>query len=115
MDLFRHATDTETHPTGATIIHQGTPGDRMFIVQEGEVEIRIGDRVLERVGPGGFFGEMSLVDHSPRSASAVTTSAVRLVSLDERKFTRLVQETPGFALQVLRGLARRLREMDARA
>jgi len=113
MDIFRHATDAESHPAGTVVLRQGTPGDRMFVIQEGEVEIRIGDRVLERVGPGGFFGEMALVDRTPRSATAIAASDVRLVAIDAKRFGRLVQEVPGFALEVLRGLARRLREMDA--
>ncbi len=115
MELFRHAPDSETHPAGTVLIRQGTPGDRMFIIQEGRVDIQIDGRTLEQVGPGGFFGEMSLVDKSPRSATAIAVSDVRLVALDEKKFLRLVQETPGFAVSVIRGLARRLREMDAHA
>jgi len=115
MDIFRHAADAETHPAGTTPLERGSPGDRMYIVQEGEVEIRIGARVLERVGPGGFFGEMSLIDHAPRSASMRTATEVRVVPIDETSFVRLVQETPGFALSVLRGLASRLRQMDAHA
>lgn len=115
MDLFRHARDAETYPAGTTLLRQGTPGDRMFVVQEGEVAIAVGDHVLERVGPGGFFGEMALIDHAPRSATATAVTAVKVVPLDEPRFVRMIQDTPGFALQVMRGLARRLREMDAHA
>lgn len=115
MELFRHATDFETHPIGTVLLRQGTPGDRMFVIQQGHVDIRIGDRTLEQLGPGGFFGEMSLVDKSPRSATAIAMSEVRVVAIDERRFLRLVQESPGFAIEVLRGMARRLRDMDAHA
>lgn len=112
MLYFRHATDVETHPAGTTLLSQGAPGDRMYVVQEGEIEIQVDGRVVEKVGRDGFFGEMALIDHSPRSASAVAVTEVRVVPIDERRFLRLVQETPGFALSVLRVMAERLRRMD---
>lgn len=115
MDIFRHAKDAEFHVAGTTLLREGTPGDRMYVLQEGDVEIRVGDRVLERVGPGGFFGEMALIDHAPRSATVRAATDVRVVPIDEARFVRLVQDTPGFALAVMRGLAKRLREMDALA
>ena len=114
MDLLRFETDVEHHPRGRVIVQQGAPGDRMYVVREGEAEIRVGDRVVERVGPGGFFGEMSLVDHGPRSASVVALTDVTVVPIDERRFQRMVQQTPGFAVHVFRELVRRLREADRR-
>ena len=115
MDLFRHATDFETHPAGTVLLRHGTPGDRMFVIQDGHVDIRLGERTFEQLGPGGLFGEMALADKSPRSATAIAVSDVRLVAIDERRFLRPVQESPGFAIEVLRGMARRLRDMDSRA
>jgi CRP/FNR family transcriptional regulator, cyclic AMP receptor protein len=114
-NLFRHASDATSIPAGNVVLQAGQPGDVMYVVVEGDVEIRLGDRVLERVGPGGFFGEMALVDHSPRSATAVAVTAARVVAIDEKRFLRMLQDTPGFALEVMRSLVHRLREMDAHA
>jgi CRP-like cAMP-binding protein len=115
MELFRHAAQTEMFPSGARILQRGTPGHRMYVIQEGEVEIRIGPRTFERVGAGGFFGEMSLIDDAPRSADVVAATDVVLVPIDEKRFERMVHDTPGFALAVMRELVRRLRVMDGRA
>lgn len=114
MDLLRHETQVEHHPRGSVLVQQGSPGDRMYVLREGEAEIRVGEQVVERVGPGGFFGEMSLVDHGPRSASVVAVTDVTVVPIDERRFQRMVQETPGFAVHVFRELVRRLRRADAK-
>src|SRR5262245_30806863 len=115
MDLFRHATKFEEHPAGTVFVREGEPGDRMYVVQEGQVEILHDGEVLERAGPGDFFGEMALVDDLPRSATVRAATNVRLVPITEREFLRLVELTPGFALQVMRAMARRLRRMLTRA
>src|SRR5262245_23888937 len=112
--LFQRSPDAKLFPKGTVIVREREPGDRMYVVTEGEVEIKIGDQVLERVRAEGFFGEMSLADHEPRSATAVAATDVRAVEIDEKVFLRLVQQTPGFALEVIRTLAARLRTMDAR-
>jgi CRP/FNR family transcriptional regulator, cyclic AMP receptor protein len=114
MDLFRHADVVETFHAGDVVMKKGTAGDRMYVVKDGTVEIRVGDRVAETLRTGDFFGEMALVDHEPRSATAVATSDLQLVAVDEKHFLRMVADTPGFALAVLRVMARRLRAMDAR-
>jgi CRP-like cAMP-binding protein len=114
MDMFRHATDVTRLPAGTTVIEEGKPGDRMYVVQEGEVEVRHRGRLLARVGPGSIVGEMALIDHEARSASVVAATDVALVPVDEKRFLYLVQNTPRFALDVMRTLAQRLRALDAR-
>jgi CRP-like cAMP-binding protein len=98
---------------GETIFKAGDAGKEFYVVAKGEVSIRLGGRVLETVGPNGIFGEMALIDHAPRSADAVAESDVELVALDERQFIYLVSETPFFALNVMRTMARRLRTTTA--
>jgi CRP-like cAMP-binding protein len=83
----------------------------MFMVKEGEVEIIKYDKVIDRVGPGGIFGEMALIDISPRSATATAKSDCILVPVDEYNFLFLVQHTPYFSLQVMRSLVERLRAL----
>jgi CRP/FNR family cyclic AMP-dependent transcriptional regulator len=69
--------------------------------------------VLESVGPNGIFGEMALIDGSPRSATAVAAEPTEVAPIDRAAFAHLVRQNPDFALQVLRLLAARLRQMNA--
>ena len=80
MELFRHAKTFEDYPKGTLIVREGEKGDRMYVVQHGEVEIVHDGEVLERVGPGGFFGEMVLIDDLPRGATGRAATAVRMAS-----------------------------------
>jgi CRP-like cAMP-binding protein len=111
LGLFKHATDTETYAAGQVIFEAGDAADKMFVVQSGEVEIKVGDRVIDRHGPGGMFGEMGLIDGSPRSATAVAATECVVVPINERRFTFLVQQTPMFALQVMRVMSERVRRL----
>lgn len=69
-------------------------------------------RVVDTVGPGGILGEMALIDRNPRSATAVAKTDCQLARVDETRFKFLSQQTPYFALEVMRMLAQRLRHMD---
>ena len=71
--------------------------------------MRAGDVLVETIGPGGIFGEMAIIDKSPRSATVVARSDCRLVALDETKFMQHVHRTPFFAIQVMRIMTERLR------
>jgi CRP/FNR family cyclic AMP-dependent transcriptional regulator len=86
----------------------------MFLVRFGRVAIQVGDQTVEEVEAGGIFGEMALIDHAPRSASAVAVEDSELIPIDERLFVILVQDAPYFALDVMRVLAERLRKMNQR-
>lgn len=94
------------------IFEEGDHGDCMYIVKEGEVDLFYKGNFIATVPQGGIFGEMALIDYLPRSATAVAKVACKLIPVDERHFTRLVQETPAFALQVMRVLVQRLRLMN---
>jgi CRP-like cAMP-binding protein len=113
IDLFRNSTDTRNFAAGEVIFHQGDPGKIMYAVQDGTVDIRVGDRVIQSHGPGGIFGEMAIIDDQPRSATAVAATDCRLVPIDERRFMFLVQQTPFFAIQVMRVMADRTRRLMA--
>lgn len=95
-----------------TACHPIVPGDRMFAVIEGKVELFIHDQLVETVEPGGVFGEMALVEEQPRIASAFVTEQAKLVSIDRKRFLFLVQQNPFFALQLMTIMAGRLRRMD---
>lgn len=115
VSVFRFADDFEAYSAGQPIFTVGQPGDVMYVVKEGEVDIVINDKVVDTVGPGGLIGEMALIDKRPRSATAVAKTDCKLVSVNEQRFQRLVQQTPHFAIQVMKVMAQRLRQMDAQA
>jgi CRP/FNR family transcriptional regulator, cyclic AMP receptor protein len=107
--LFHHG-DSHTVAAGQVIFEAGQAGTHMFGVVDGSVELRHGDVVVETVTAGGVFGEMALIDHSPRSLTAVATEDSTLAVIDSRRFLFLVHETPMFALDVMSTLASRLRD-----
>jgi CRP/FNR family transcriptional regulator, cyclic AMP receptor protein len=109
IEIFRTAENTLRFEAGAVIFAEGDPGDQMYVVREGTVMLSSGERQLEEVGPGGIFGELALIDSSPRSATATAATACDLVALNERAFLFHVSQTPFFALNVMRVLAERLR------
>ena len=111
IELFRNSIDTQNYPAGEVIFRQGDTGELMYAVQEGTVEIRLGERVIQTHGPGDIFGEMAIIDNQPRSATAVAATDCRLVPIDEHRFMFLVQQTPFFAIQVMRVMADRLRRL----
>lgn len=110
INLFRNTSDRKQYEDGQTIFSAGQPGDAMYVVLSGEVEVRQGDYTLARVGPGQPIGEMALIDDSPRSATAIARGSCELAVIDQKRFLYMVQETPQFALTVMRVLVERLRQ-----
>jgi CRP/FNR family cyclic AMP-dependent transcriptional regulator len=100
---------------GQVLFEKGDTGHEMYVVRSGEVQIIDGNHVFETVGPGGIVGEMALVDGGPRSATVRASLASEVVPIDEKRFLFLVQQTPHFALRVMRVMSARLRAMNARA
>ena len=94
---------------GQIIFSTGDPGHQMFIVRTGTVDIRIGDTVIETVGQGGIFGELALVDSSPRSATAIAGGDCTLVMVEQRSFNDLLRRVPGLGLEIMKVMANRLR------
>src|SRR5262245_22185701 len=105
-------TTPRTFKAGETIFREGDPAVELYVVQSGRVEIRLGNRLLDTLSERSIFGEMALIDASPRSATAVAASDVTLIPVGEKQFLFLVSQTPFFALNVMRVLARRLRAMN---
>ena len=97
---------------GGVLFQAGDPGDSMFVVLEGALEIRIGDKVVENAVRGAIIGEMALIDQSPRGATVVAKENSRLVKIDQRRFHFLIQQNPFFATHVMKVLADRLRQMN---
>ena len=100
---------TRSYKAGEIIFREGDPATELFIIKEGRVEILSGNRLLDSIDGNGIFGEMALIDAAPRSASAIAASDVTVVPISEKQFLFLVSQTPFFALNLLKVLARRLR------
>lgn len=110
IDIFKFERDVQVYAAGETIFQAGDKGQYMYVIQVGTVDvIATSGEVIDSLTVGDIFGEMALIDHSPRSASVVAKTDCRLVALDEQKFLSHVHRTPFFALQVMRILAERLR------
>jgi len=111
-DLFRHETDFVTISAGNTLFAAGDSGDSMYILVEGDAEIVVKGRVVETALPGSPLGELALIDTAPRSATVVTRTDCKFAKIDQRRFNFLVQQTPNFAIQIMRIMANRLRNTD---
>ncbi|HYA40699.1 MAG TPA: cyclic nucleotide-binding domain-containing protein [Syntrophobacteraceae bacterium] len=107
--FFQQAEDAQEFKAGATVFAEGAQGDIMYVVLDGELEMLAGGVPVDIIGPGDIVGEMVLIDDKTRSATVVAKSDCRLAPVDKRRFMFMVQETPFFALHVMRILADRLR------
>jgi CRP-like cAMP-binding protein len=107
--VFYNAKSFRDVPAGTVIFEEGSSGTEMFGIVEGEVEVRLPNGVVRKLGPDDTFGEMAIVDSSPRSGTAVAVTDTKLAVIDRHRFLFLVHETPMFALQVMSSIAERLR------
>lgn len=113
-ELFTEHTKVLNLPAGQPLFREGEPGDLMYVLVRGTVDILVGDTVIESAGDGAFLGELALIDASPRAATAIATTDCRLVPLNKAQFHELVRGTPFFATEVMKVMADRLRRMDRR-
>jgi CRP/FNR family cyclic AMP-dependent transcriptional regulator len=110
------ATD-QVVPRGGIILNEGDAGDSLFAIANGRVKVFIGDEdgreiTLKMLGPGDFFGELSLIDQEPRSASVSAVEATTLKVLSYKAFHDCLARFPGIAFAVMNRLAKRLRDAD---
>lgn len=96
---------------GERIFLEKDLGMAMYVVRSGAVDVITFGRVLERVGPGGVFGEMALIDGGPRAAAALACEPTELAVIDKPTFLTLIKEEPEFALRIMRLMAERVRRM----
>ena len=106
-------TATARYRPASVIMREGQTGAYMYVVKEGSVAISVRDQVVAVVNPGGTFGEMALVDQSPRSATATAQTECELLSIDRSALMEAVKAQPVFALAMLRAFAERLRHATA--
>ena len=95
-------------PDGTTLIDEGARGREFFVLVEGTVDARRNGRRLRTMKAGDFFGEIALVTETPRTASVIATSPVRLLVITAQAFQRLLHETPSIQAKILGALAERI-------
>jgi len=100
-------------PAGKIVVNEGAAGTEFFVIIDGQARVERHGRQVAILGPGGFFGDLALLDRAPRNASVIADSDLELAKLGQRAFDSLLDH-PGFSKKLLAGLARRLREQDAR-
>jgi CRP-like cAMP-binding protein len=114
-DVFRKF--VKAYEPGQVIFKEGEHGDQMFIIIQGEVEIRKRTsmetaRTLSTFKPGDVFGEMALIENKPRSATAVATKASRMLVMNEPLFLAMIERNPDFAKKMIQVLSERLRKAN---
>ncbi|MDR7545350.1 MAG: cyclic nucleotide-binding domain-containing protein [Armatimonadota bacterium] len=90
----------------------GETGHELFIIVDGEATVQTADRRTTRLGPGEFFGEMSLIDGGPRSATVVAKTPMKLLVVGHREFWALLNQAPQLTAKVMRALSERLRQAE---
>lgn len=100
--------DEISQPAGATLITEGTKGREFFVLVDGTVDVRRNGRKIGSLDTGDFFGEIALLTETPRTATVVTATPVRLLVITGQSFRRLLNETPAIQGKVLNALARRV-------
>jgi CRP/FNR family cyclic AMP-dependent transcriptional regulator len=103
-----------SYETGDTIVREGQVGVLMYVVLKGKVAIHVAGKLVENLGPGGVFGEMALVDRTPRLASAVAESNCRLLAINRAAFLNLVKHSRRFAASLLAAVSARARYAASR-
>jgi CRP-like cAMP-binding protein len=96
-------------PKGKEIVKEGTAGSTFFVILEGEARVVRGGRTLRRLHPGDYFGEISLLDGEPRSASVIADSDMICLSLSGQDFRTMLAGEPRIMMQIVKDLAGRLR------
>lgn len=109
IEIFSHNTTKITIQAGQFLFREGDEGNQMYVLETGTAEVFVKNRVVETLGHGSMVGEMGLVSPGPHSASVIAKTDCEFAAVDEKRFQFLVQQTPYFAIQVMRLMAERLK------
>jgi CRP/FNR family cyclic AMP-dependent transcriptional regulator len=101
-----------SYEPGETIVRKGEGGVGFYLIIEGAVDIKSDGKTLTKLGPGQFFGEMSVLDNQPRSADVVVVEPTRCLTLSAWSFNAMISENPKIALRMLQEFVRRLRNTN---
>lgn len=117
LETVRAVASERSYPKNAVVLTEGEMGDSLYVIQSGKVKVVIGDEegreiILKILGPEDFFGEMSMIDKQPRSASVTTIEPATFLVLTHTAFERCIEKAPRIANVVMQLLAQRVREAD---
>ncbi|MGB5080016.1 MAG: cyclic nucleotide-binding domain-containing protein [Burkholderiales bacterium] len=100
-----------SYERNAVVVREGQPGVLMYVVLEGRLAVTIKGRLVERIGPGGVFGEMALVERTPRLATVTAETACSLLAVGRNTFLDLIKASPDFAVSLLGAVGERARSI----
>ena len=115
LRTIRRQIEEITVDAGTVLCEEGTVGKEFFFIVDGVASVRRNGRKIASLGRGQYFGELSLLDRRPRSATVVSESAMSLLVLDQRRFNGLLDAVPALSHKLLVAMAARIREADAKA
>lgn len=112
LQKIAKASDEVEVKAGRVLVDQGRMGHEFFLIVEGQAIVKRNESEVNRLGPGDYFGELSLLDRAPRNATVVADTDMKLLVLGQREFTGVLDAVPGLAYKILQIMARRLRTSD---
>ena len=114
LDRLAELGDARTAGDADELVHEGDKGGTFFLITSGRARVTRGGREVGALGPGDYFGELSLFDPAPRDATVTAVGPLSLITLSRVAFKQALDEIPTFRDSLLRGMALRLHELDAR-
>ncbi len=112
---IRGSLDEAVVPKGKLLVEEGRIGLEFFLIVSGTATVSRNGKKVATLGPGGYFGELALLDRRPRSASVVSDSEMDVLVLSQRQFNSVLQSAPTISRKLLAAMANRVREADALA
>lgn len=114
LDLLLSQADHLRYPARFRVVREGAVGEELWLVVDGELGVQRGGREVATLGPGDYFGELSVIDSAPRDATVIAKTPVELLVIGRRRFWATVQGSPTLMRKLMIGLAKRLHEADRR-
>jgi CRP/FNR family cyclic AMP-dependent transcriptional regulator len=115
LQSIAKASDEVTVPSDKVLVEQGTSGRECFVIVDGTASVRRNGRKVATLGPGSYFGELSLLDKGPRTATVTAETPLTVLVLGPREFSSILDSVPGMSHKLLATLASRVRDLDAKA
>jgi CRP-like cAMP-binding protein len=112
LEKVAKAVDEITMTAGTLLVDQGQTGREAFVVIDGAVAVKRNGRKIATLGAGDVVGELSLLDHGPRTATAVCETDCTLLVIDQRRFLGVIDDVPSISHKLLAALASRIRDLD---
>jgi len=112
LKRIRALAEPADYMAGASLVKEGADGDAFFVLIEGLAKVVVGRRTINRLMPGDYFGEISLLDGGARTASVISETPMKVLIIERKRFLQLLQDEGAIAVALLEGLARAIRRTD---